>query len=518
MPLSQTPAKLHDLTSGGRFVMPSTFFSVSAFRNVSPLRRGVISGLNPFAFAAACVLPVYASRRWLPNVTQDSVLRCWLGIVKELSLQNTDRLVMYSLMREYTRMVASRSIPEVEKQWLKVLGTLNELQARLFVSQKALAEGRGGISRLSRLTGMSRPTIMNGIAELEGKETLPSSDAARIRQRGAGRKLVEETDPGMKRALMRILEETTAGDPMSLLKWTNKSTRAIADELTRSGHSASWVTVARCLHDMEYSLQANVKTIEGKQHPDRDSQFRYINKQVKSFLRTGDPVVSVDTKKKELVGPFENKGRRWRRKGMPEAVYVHDFPSMGVGKAIPYGTYDVARDDALVNVGITHDTAEFAVESIRRWWRMLGRKTYSKVQRLLICADAGGSNGNRLRAWKLHLQSLANQVAVPITVCHYPPGTSKWNKIEHRLFSFISMNWRGQALVSFQAIVNLIGNTRTKTGLKVKAVLDTMKYETGQKVAAQEFDQIHLKRHAFHPDWNYTVIPHKASLRNAQVR
>jgi len=306
---------------------------------------------------------------------------------------------------------------------------------------------------------------------------------------------------------MRLVEETTAGDPMSLLKWTSKSTRALAEELSRRGHPVSWVTVARCLHDLGYALQANVKTIEGPQHPDRDAQFRYINARVKAFLRTGDPVVSVDTKKKELVGAFRNAGRTWRPRGEPAPVFTHDFPHLGSGKAIPYGTYDIAQDQAVVNVGMTHDTAEFAVESIRRWWRLMGKRAYPSATRLLISADAGGSNGNRLRAWKLHLQRLATDIGLQITVCHYPPGTSKWNKIEHRLFSFISLNWKGQPLVSYEAVVSLIGSTRTRSGLKVKAVLDTRDYETGHDVTAKQIEQLQLKRHTFHPDWNYTLLP-----------
>ncbi len=294
---------------------------------------------------------------------------------------------------------------------------------------------------------------------------------------------------------------------MSLLKWTNKSTRMIAEELTRRGYPMTGVTVARCLHDLGYSLQANVKSIEGPQHPDRDAQFRYINSEVKSFMRSGDPVVSVDTKKKELVGAFRNAGRTWRPRGEPAEAFTHDFPHLGRGKAIPYGTYDVAKDRALVNVGVTHDTAEFAVESIRRWWTMLGRRTYPQTSRLLICADAGGSNGNRLRSWKLNLQELANDLGLPITVSHYPPGTSKWNKIEHRLFSFISMNWKGIPLVSYQTVVNLIGGTRTRSGLKVKAMLDTRHYQPGRKVSSREMRELHLKGHSFHPDWNYTLSP-----------
>lgn len=407
-------------------------------------------------------------------------------------------------------MVNSPSASDAEKWWLRVLGTLNEYQARLFVAEKALALGRGGISRLTRLTGMSRATITKGAAELRGRGRLLPAEAGRIRRPGGGRRTVEAVDPGLRRQLMRILEETTAGDPMSLLKWTSKSTHTIAAELTRRGHPVTGPTVARCLHEMDYSLQANVKTIEGPQHPDRDRQFRYLNARVKAFLRTGDPVISVDTKKKELIGAFRNPGRTWRRRGQPQAVFTHDFPHLGVGKAIPYGSYDIAQDRAVVNVGVTHDTAEFAVESIRRWWRLMGKRAYPAAARLLIAADAGGSNGPRLRAWKVHLQHLANELGFPITVGHYPPGTSKWNKIEHRLFSFISMNWKGQPLVSYEAVVNLIGRTRTRSGLKVKAVLDTRAYETGQDVTSEHMKALHLKGHAFHPDWNYTLSPHAA--------
>jgi transposase len=405
-------------------------------------------------------------------------------------------------------MASRTTTSDTERRWLRVLGTLNESQARLFVAEKALELGRGGISRLSELTGMSRPTIYKGAAQLRRKGQVLSAQAGRIRRSGAGRKRVEEVAPALKRELTRIVEETTAGDPMSLLKWTAKSTRAIAEELTRRGHAVSGVTVGRCLHDMDYSLQANVKSLEGAQHPDRDAQFRHINAQVKAFLRSGDPVVSVDTKKKELVGVFKNAGKRWQRQGEPQQVHVHDFPHLGKGKAVPYGAYDVARDKALVNVGVSHDTAEFAVESIRRWWRILGRKSYPHAGRLLICADAGGSNGNRLRTWKLYLQALAKEIGIPISVCHYPPGTSKWNKIEHRLFSFISMNWRGKPLVSYETVVNLIGSTRTRSGLQVKALLDRHEYETGQQVSSTQMRELHLRGHSFHPDWNYTLVPH----------
>jgi hypothetical protein len=386
------------------------------------------------------------------------------------------------------------------------LGTLNEYQARLYVAEKALDLGRGGVTHLSRLTGMSRVTITQGLSDLRGRADLRVA-AGRVRNPGGGRKKVEETDPAMSRRLKAIVEETTAGDPMSPLKWTAKSTRTIAEELTRLGHPISSVTVGRCLDEMGYTLQANVKSREGSQNPDRDAQFRYLNGQVKGFRRAGDPVISVDTKKKELVGAFKNGGRRWLPKGKADQVSVHDFPHLGKGKAIPYGAYDIARNRAVVNVGVTHDTAEFAVESIRRWWRLDGKRHYSGSRRLLICADSGGSNGSRPRAWKLQLQALSDETGMAITVCHYPPGTSKWNKIEHRLFSFISLNWKGKPLVNYETVVNLIGGTRTRTGLKVKAVLDANRYETGVAVSDEDIAQLRLKRHKVHPDWNYTISP-----------
>lgn len=397
-----------------------------------------------------------------------------------------------------------------EARWLKVLSTLNEFQGRLYVADRALALGRGGVSQLSRLTGFSRTTITKAIDELEAPGPLRQPTGG-IRAVGAGRKRVEEINPRLRAQLTGILEETTAGDPMTALRWTSKSTRAIADELSRQGCPISDKTVARCLDEMGYSLQANRKTQEGRQHPDRDAQFRYINRQVQAWARTGDPVISVDTKKKELIGAFRNAGRTWRRRGEPEPVNIHDFPHLGHGKGIPYGAYDIARDRAVVTVGVTHDTAEFAVASIGRWWRLDGRRAYGAARRLLICADAGGSNGNRSRAWKLHLQQLADQLQIPITVCHYPPGTSKWNKIEHRLFSFISLNWRGRPLRTFETMVNLIGATRTRTGLQVKAVLDTHSYETGVKVSRADFDELHVRGHRFHPDWNYTLVPRVTS-------
>ena len=394
-----------------------------------------------------------------------------------------------------------------ESRWLKVLGTLNEYQARLFVADKALDQGRGGISRLSELTGMSRTTITKAAAELSSRKKLAAGILGQIREAGGGRKKVEEADPRLPEQLAKILEETSAGDPMSELRWTNKSTEVMAEELTRQGHPVSDKTVARCLRAMGYSMQLNQKTREGPQHRNRDQQFRYINRQVAAFRKSGDPVLSVDTKKKEIVGPFKNGGRTWRPKGRPHRVNVHDFPSLAEGKAIPYGAYEIGEDRAVVNVGVTHDTAEFAVESIRRWWKLAGCKRRPGANRILICADAGGSNSSRSRTWKLYLQELADELGMAITVCHYPPGTSKWNKIEHRLFSFISLTWKGQPLINYETVVNLIGATKTKSGLQVKAVLDTNEYETGVKVTKSQMEELRVRRHRTHPDWNYTLEP-----------
>jgi hypothetical protein len=405
------------------------------------------------------------------------------------------------------RSTLGRSVSRQEKRWLRVFGTLNEFQARLFAADKSLDIGRGGISRVSALTSLSRTTITKAIEELGSGGKLVNPGDGRTRRVGGGRKKIEEVDPEVSKLLEKILKETTAGDPMSLLRWTSKSTRTIADELTRLGHPVTWMTVSRCLDDMGFSLQANRKAKEGPQHANRDAQFRYINRQVKAVLGKGDPVISVDAKKKELVGPFKNAGRTWRPKGKPQEVNTKDFPSLARGKALPYGVYDSGKNRAVVNVGITHDTAEFAVESIRRWWKLDGKQTYPAANRLLVCADAGGSNGNRLRAWKLNLQYLADQIKIPITVCHYPPGTSKWNKIEHRLFSFISLNWKGEPLINYETVVNLIGGTKTRTGLKVKAVLDTNDYEIGLKVSDEQLEEIRMRRHRVHPAWNYTISP-----------
>jgi len=307
------------------------------------------------------------------------------------------------------------------------------------------------------------------------------------------------------------MDENTAGDPMSLLKWTGKSTRKIADEMLNLGHCMSAMSVCRMLREMGYSLQANVKTKEGKEHPDRDAQFKYINAQVKDFIESKAPVISVDTKKKENVGEFKNAGQTWRKKDKKREVLAHDFPHLGIGKAIPYGTYDIEKNSGMVNVGITHDTAEFAVESIRRWWKLMGRQEYPEAKKLLICADSGGSNGSRIKAWKLYLHKLSSEFNLTITVCHYPPGTSKWNKIEHRMFSFISMNWKGEPLINYETVVNMISATTTKSGLKIKAQLDRNKYETGIKVSDREMKELKIQHHQLHPESNYTIFPRESS-------
>ncbi|MFQ5874462.1 MAG: ISAzo13 family transposase, partial [Dehalococcoidia bacterium] len=383
------------------------------------------------------------------------------------------------------------------------LPLLNEAQARLYVAQKALEMGRGGISRLAKITGMSRPTITKGIRELE--EGIDLQRASSVRKKGGGRKKVEATDLALLCDLEMIMEENTAGDPMSYLKWTGKSVRKISEELAKMHHRANPNTVCRLLREMGFSLRANVKWDEGKQHPDRDAQFGYINEQTKALMTAGDPVISVDTKKKELVGNFKNQGRTWRRQD--KVVKVYDFPSQAEGKAIAYGIYDVQQNMGMVNVGITHDTAEFAVESITKWWKAVGSWCYPKSKRLLICADSGGSNGSRTRLWKVALQEFADTFGLEVRVLHYPPGTSKWNKIEHRMFSFISINWKGEPLVSYETVINLISTTSTKSGLKISAQLDRKNYETGIKVSDKQMKALRIQRHEKHPDWNYTLSP-----------
>jgi transposase len=385
---------------------------------------------------------------------------------------------------------------------------LDERTRRLLAAAESQAIGKGGISAVSQATGISRPVIRQGIAELKNPASLVSG---RIRRKGGGRKKAIDKDASLKSDLQDLLESTTRGDPEAPLRWTCKSVRQLTAELTRMKHQISHQVVADLLHALGYSLQANSKTKEGTDHPDRIAQFEHLNGRAKWCLGRRQPVISVDTKKKELVGDFKNNGRELRPKGQPELVRVHDFVDPELGRAAPYGIYDLGRNSGWVSVGVDHDTAEFAVETIRRWWRCMGRPSYPNATRLLITADAGGSNGSRLRLWKLELQKLADETGLRIAVCHFPPGTSKWNKIEHRLFSYISQNWRGKPLRSFETVVSLIAATSTSTGLKVHAELNTEAYAAGIKVSDQAFAQIKIRRDKFHGDWNYEIQPRGAT-------
>jgi transposase len=381
---------------------------------------------------------------------------------------------------------------------------LDERSRRLVAAAESQAIGKGGISSVAKATGISRPVIRQGIAELKDPASLPPG---RVRRHGGGRKKAADKDASLKSDLQGLLESTTRGDPEAALQWTCKSVRQLTGELKRMKHQVSHQVVADLLHTLGYSLQANRKTTEGANHPDRNAQFEHLNGKVKWCLGRRQPVISVDTKKKELVGDFKNNGQELRPKGQPELVRVHDFVDKELGRATPYGVYDLGRNSGWVSVGMDHDTAEFAVETIRRWWRSMGQPTYPLAKRLLITADAGGSNGSRLRLWKVELQNFADETGLRIVVCHFPPGTSKWNKIEHRLFSYISQNWRGKPLRSFATIVSLIGATITSTGLKVHAELNTDSYRAGIKVSDQELAQVNLRRDKFHGDWNYEIQP-----------
>ena len=383
-------------------------------------------------------------------------------------------------------------------------GELNERQRRLWAASEARSAGRGGIAATARATGVSVPTIQKGIAELASGEHL---DPGQVRKRGGGRRSLTEKDPTLLGDLEQLLQAGRRGDPESLLVWTSRSVRNLAAALREQGHTVHFTTVAKLLGLLGYSLQANVKTREGSQHPDRDAQFEHINTIANAAIEAGQPVISVDCKKKELVGDFKNAGREWRPKGNPELVRVHDFKDKQLGKAIPYGVYDVASNQGWVNVGIDHDTAEFAVNSIRSWWQNLGQVRYSGATRLQITADCGGSNGNRVRLWKVELQKLADETGLQISVCHLPPGTSKWNRIEHRLFSYISINWRGKPLHSLESVINMISATTTSTGLKVYARLDEGTYPDKIKVPDQDIKAVNLTGNAFHPEWNYTIKP-----------
>jgi hypothetical protein len=378
---------------------------------------------------------------------------------------------------------------------------LDERQRRLLAGAQARALGRGGIAMVARASGMARSTVRIGTSEIDQGPEL----TRRARRPGAGRPKATVHDPGLLAALDALVEPTARGDPESPLRWTCKSTHKLADELGAQGHRVSARTVAELLVGMDYSLQATSKQVEGAQHPDRDGQFRYLNEQARQHLADSQPVISVDTKKKEVVGNLANKGREWQPKGAPVRVDVHDFPDPNIGKAIPYGVYDLGADQGWVTVGDDHDTAAFAVATIRRWWQMVGKVAYPDAARLLVTADAGGSNSYRSRLWKVELGKLAAETGLAITVCHFPPGTSKWNRIEHRLFSQISMNWRGRPLVSHEVVVDLIGATTTRTGLRVRAELDRGAYPTGVKVRDAELSAVPLIRHDWHGEWNYTI-------------
>jgi transposase len=386
---------------------------------------------------------------------------------------------------------------------------LDERLRRLYAAAEAKALGYGGVSTVARATGVSRRAIGIGLQELAAPAV---SSGQRIRQPGGGRKRTVAKDPTLLHDLEQLVEPLSRGDPESPLRWTCKSLRKLADELSRQGHQVSHRLVAELLQELGYSLQANRKTREGAAHPDRTAQFEHINAQAQAYQADGQPVISVDTKKKELIGDFKNGGREGRPYGDPETVRVHDFALPELGKATPYGVYDLTHNLGWVNVGIDHDTATFAVESIRRWWRWMGQPLYPKAQRLLITADGGGSNGSRLRLWKVELQKLADETGLEIAVCHLPPGTSKWNKIEHRLFSYISQNWRSKPLISHEVIVNLIAATTTKTGLKVCSQLDTQSYPTGTVVTDDELAQVNLRPDQFHGEWNYTISPRTKSV------
>jgi transposase len=382
---------------------------------------------------------------------------------------------------------------------------LDERTRRLVAAAEAAAIGFGGVTAVAQASGLSRGTVIRGIAELK---TAPKpARGQRIRRKGAGRKRTVEQDTTLKRDLEALVEPVTRGHPETPLRWTCKSVRQLAAELQRMGHRTSHRMVAELLHQMDYSLQANRKTLEGSSHPDRDAQFHHISDRIREFQADRQPVISVDTKKKELVGDFKNNGRELRPKGDPEKVRVHDFVIPELGRAAPYGVYDVTQNAGWVSVGVDHDTAAFAAQSIRRWWESMGSEAYPRAARLLITADSGGSNGARVRLWKLELQKLADQTGLAISICHLPPGTSKWNKIEHRLFSFISQNWRGKPLVSHQVIVNLIAATTTKTGLRVRAEVDPGKYPKGVKVSDEDVASIRIERDPFHGEWNYTILP-----------
>ena len=393
---------------------------------------------------------------------------------------------------------------EIIDKKLLYLSSLNEVDSRNYLGLWAIELGWGGISKVNELTGKSVNTIRKGVNEIKSGKNI-KSETGRLRKEGGGRKKIIEKNPEIERIIENILEENTAGDPMSKLRWTNKSTYSITSELKNKGQNISEDTTGRIIKKLGYSLQANIKSKESGSSEERDSQFKYINEQVKIFAKKNMPIISVDAKKKELVGNFKNSGRRWMKKGKAEIVNVYDFWFLAKGKAIPYGIYDINLNKGFVNVGIDHNTSEFAVESIRQWWDNIGKINYPNAKELLICADGGGSNASRSRLWKFYLQKFTNKTRLKLTICHFPPGTSKWNKIEHKMFSFISMNWRGKPLINYEVIINLIEGTKTKKGLKIKAKIDKNVYELKKKVSDEEFDKINFERHQINPQWNYTL-------------
>jgi transposase len=400
--------------------------------------------------------------------------------------------------------IRAEQIHAADERFRRMKPVLNEQGVRRFAAMEALSLGHGGVCAMSRITGLARSTIGRGIEDIRSGRCAP---LGRVRMPGAGRKRKIDQDPTLLKDLKVLVAASTRGDPTSPLLWTTRSVRNLVRELARMGHEVSRTLVCTLLHDLGYSLQANSKTKEGSRHIDRDAQFQYISDRAVDFLKAGEPVISVDTKKKELVGNFKNGGQEWRRRGKPERVNVHDFIDPKLRRAVPYGVYDISNNLGWVSVGTDHDTATFAVHAIRRWWKTMGKKRHPGASRLMISADGGGSNGYRVRLWKVELQKLANELKLPITVCHLPPGTSKWNKIEHRLFSFISINWRGKPLRSYRTIVQLIAATTTDTGLQVRAELDENEYPKGIKVTNDELAAINLQRHDFHGDWNYTIAP-----------
>jgi len=405
-------------------------------------------------------------------------------------------------------MQVASAIEQIESKYRSLASVLDERARRHWAATEARAYGWGGVSAVSNATGMSPNTIRKGLAELASREGDPDAEvSSRLRKAGGGRKRLTETDPALSEELDRLVAPLTRGDPQSPLRWTCKSTSHLAQALSLQGHPISARAVAQLLNVAGYSLQGNRKSLEGTTHPERNAQFEHINAKVKRFQQRGQPVISVDTKKKELVGPYKNNGREWQRKGEPERVDVHDFPDPKLGKVIPYGVFDMSRNEGWVSVGIDHDTAQFAVQAIGRWWQKMGGKRYPHASALLITADGAGSNGSRCRLWKVALQSLAVRLGLAVHVCHFPPGTSKWNKIEHRMFCHITQNWRGRPLVSHEVIVNLIANTTTRAGLTIRAELDRGKYPTGIKITDAELALLNLKLDTFHGDWNYTILP-----------